>query len=105
MHAAAGGVGHLAVQFARFVGNAVQGEFGLSLRQGRKVSALIAEVEGDGVIPPAPAEVEKRLRERLGTTIVDRGSPASRIVPSKSCCRMCAAVCSKAPKWPCRSPC
>jgi peptide/nickel transport system permease protein len=32
-----------AVQFARFVGNAVQGEFGLSLRQGRRVSALIAE--------------------------------------------------------------
>ena len=31
------------VQFARFVGNAVQGEFGLSLRQGRKVSTLIAE--------------------------------------------------------------
>ncbi len=31
------------IQFARFVGNAVQGEFGLSLRQGRKVSALIAE--------------------------------------------------------------
>jgi len=31
------------MQFARFVGNAVQGEFGLSLRQGRKVSALIAE--------------------------------------------------------------
>jgi peptide/nickel transport system permease protein len=31
------------VQFARFVGNAAQGEFGLSLRQGRKVSALIAE--------------------------------------------------------------
>jgi peptide/nickel transport system permease protein len=31
------------VQFARFVGNAVQGEFGLSLRQGRKVSALINE--------------------------------------------------------------
>ena len=31
------------VQFARFVGNAVHGEFGLSLRQGRKVSALIAE--------------------------------------------------------------
>ena len=32
-----------AVQFARFVGNAVQGEFGLSLRQGRQVSTLIAE--------------------------------------------------------------
>ncbi|HEX5682452.1 MAG TPA: ABC transporter permease [Ideonella sp.] len=31
------------VQFARFVGNAVQGEFGLSLRQGRKVSTLITE--------------------------------------------------------------
>jgi peptide/nickel transport system permease protein len=31
------------VQFARFVGNAVQGEFGLSLRQGRKVSELIAD--------------------------------------------------------------
>ena len=31
------------VQFVRFVGKAVQGEFGLSLRQGRKVSSLIAE--------------------------------------------------------------
>uniref|UniRef100_UPI0030CA2661 ABC transporter permease n=1 Tax=uncultured Sphaerotilus sp. TaxID=474984 RepID=UPI0030CA2661 len=31
------------LQFARFVGQAVQGEFGLSLRQGRKVSALILE--------------------------------------------------------------
>jgi peptide/nickel transport system permease protein len=31
------------VQFAKFVENAVQGEFGLSLRQGRKVSTLIAE--------------------------------------------------------------
>jgi peptide/nickel transport system permease protein len=31
------------VQFAAFVGNAVQGEFGLSLRQGRKVAALIVE--------------------------------------------------------------
>jgi peptide/nickel transport system permease protein len=33
----------VAVQFARFVGNAVRGEFGLSLRQGRKVSSLIVE--------------------------------------------------------------
>ena len=32
-----------AVQFVRFIGNAVRGEFGLSLRQGRKVSALIVE--------------------------------------------------------------
>ena len=31
------------VQFAAFVGNALRGEFGLSLRQGRKVSGLIAE--------------------------------------------------------------
>ena len=31
------------VQFGRFVGNAAQGEFGLSLRQGRKVSSLIKE--------------------------------------------------------------
>ena len=31
------------VQFARFVGNALRGEFGLSLRQGRRVSSLIVE--------------------------------------------------------------
>ena len=31
------------VQFASFIGNAVKGEFGLSLRQGRKVSSLIVE--------------------------------------------------------------
>ncbi|HEY6511231.1 MAG TPA: ABC transporter permease [Burkholderiaceae bacterium] len=31
------------VQFARFVGNALRGEFGLSLRQGRRVSQLIVE--------------------------------------------------------------
>jgi peptide/nickel transport system permease protein len=31
------------VQFGAFVGNAIQGEFGLSLKQGRKVSTLIAE--------------------------------------------------------------
>jgi peptide/nickel transport system permease protein len=31
------------IQFARFVGNAVRGEFGISLRQGRKVSTLIVE--------------------------------------------------------------
>ncbi len=31
------------LQFTRFIGNAVVGEFGLSLRQGRKVSTLIAE--------------------------------------------------------------
>ena len=31
------------VQFARFLGNAAQGEFGRSLRQARKVSVLIKE--------------------------------------------------------------
>jgi peptide/nickel transport system permease protein len=31
------------LQFAAFVGNALQGEFGISLRQGRKVSTLIVE--------------------------------------------------------------
>lgn len=31
------------MQFARFVGHAAQGEFGLSLRQGRPVSALVVE--------------------------------------------------------------
>ena len=31
------------VQFVRFIGNAVQGDFGLSLRQGQKVSSLIVE--------------------------------------------------------------
>jgi peptide/nickel transport system permease protein len=31
------------LQFGAFVGNAVQGEFGLSLRQGRKVSTLLKE--------------------------------------------------------------
>jgi peptide/nickel transport system permease protein len=31
------------VQFAKFVGNAARGEFGLSLKQGRKVSTLIVE--------------------------------------------------------------
>lgn len=45
------------VQFVRFVGNAVQGEFGLSLRQGRKVSSLIAE--------RLPATVELALSAAL----------------------------------------
>ncbi|MDQ2734400.1 MAG: ABC transporter permease, partial [Pseudomonadota bacterium] len=31
------------VQFVHFIGNAARGEFGLSLRQGRKVSSLMAE--------------------------------------------------------------
>src|SRR3954447_23217777 len=31
------------VQFARFLGNAAHGEFGVSFRQGRRVAVLIAE--------------------------------------------------------------
>ena len=33
----------LPVQFARFLTNAAQGDFGISYRQGRRVSTLIAE--------------------------------------------------------------
>ena len=52
------------VQFARFVGNAVRGEFGLSLRQGRKVSSLIAE--------RLPATLELSLLAALIALVVRR---------------------------------
>ena len=45
------------LQFAHFVGNAVRGEFGISLRQGRKVSVLMAE--------RLPATVELALMAAL----------------------------------------
>ena len=45
------------VQFGHFIANAVQGEFGISLRQGRKVSALMAE--------RLPATVELALMAAL----------------------------------------
>jgi peptide/nickel transport system permease protein len=48
------------VQFARFIGNAMQGEFGMSYRQGRKVSSLIAE--------RVPATVELALLSALLAT-------------------------------------
>ncbi len=50
------------VQFTRFVGNAVRGEFGLSLRQGRKVSTLIAE--------RLPATLELSLAAALVALVV-----------------------------------
>jgi peptide/nickel transport system permease protein len=50
------------IQFARFVGNAARGEFGLSLRQGRKVSALISE--------RFPATLELALSAALTALIV-----------------------------------
>ena len=55
------------IQFARFIGNAVQGEFGLSLRQGRKVSPealrLLRAILGGGLASvlaeePSPAIAE-----------------------------------------------
>ncbi len=54
------------VQFARFVGNAVQGDFGLSLRQGRKVSTLIRE--------RLPATLELALAAAVLATVI--GLPA-----------------------------
>jgi peptide/nickel transport system permease protein len=50
------------VQFAKFVGNALRGEFGLSLRQGRKVSSLIVE--------RFPATLELALMAALIATFV-----------------------------------
>ena len=50
------------VQFARFVGNAVRGDFGVSFRQGRRVSTLIAE--------RLPATVELSLTAALLALLV-----------------------------------
>ena len=50
------------VQFVHFLGNAVQGEFGLSLRQGAKVSRLIAE--------RFPATLELALVAALMTLLI-----------------------------------
>jgi len=52
----------VAMQFARFVGHAVEGEFGVSFRQGRKVSTLIAE--------RLPATVELSLTAALLALLV-----------------------------------
>jgi peptide/nickel transport system permease protein len=70
------------VQFAKFVQNAVQGEFGLSLRQGRKVSTLIKE--------RFPATMELALIAALLAlfvgiplgvyTALKRGKPMSQVV-------------------------
>jgi peptide/nickel transport system permease protein len=65
------------VQFARFVGNAVQGEFGLSLRQGRKVSTLIVE--------RFPATLELSLAAALGVySALRRGRLGSQLVMTLS---------------------
>ncbi len=74
------------VQFARFVVNAVQGEFGLSLRQGRKVSSLILErfpatlelalvAAVLGMLLGVPLGVYAALRRgRVGSQLVMTGS-------------------------------
>lgn len=49
------------VQFARFIGNAAQGEFGVSYRQGRKVSDLIQE--------RLPATVELAVLSAIFSTV------------------------------------
>jgi peptide/nickel transport system permease protein len=51
----------LPVQFARFLTNAAQGEFGISYRQGRRVSTLIAE--------RLPATLELALLSALFATV------------------------------------
>ena len=74
------------VQFGAFVGNAVQGEFGLSLKQGRKVSTLIAEA--------FPATLELALSAALIATLfgiplgvyaaLRRGKPLAQLVMAVS---------------------
>lgn len=74
------------VQFGAFVGNAVQGEFGLSLKQGRKVSTLIAEA--------FPATLELALSAAVIATLVGiplgvyaalrRGKPLAQLVMAVS---------------------
>ena len=53
------------VQFARFVGQAVQGEFGLSLRQGRKVIWDNLTSEGTNLVRQTFPDilVKKRLED------------------------------------------
>ena len=53
------------VQFARFVGNALSGDFGISYRQGRPVAALIAE--------RLPATVELAVLSALFATLAGVG--------------------------------
>lgn len=71
-----------AVQFVRFVANAVQGEFGLSLSQGRRVSALIAErLPATLELALAAAAIALCLGIPLGVyAALRRGRPGSQAV-------------------------
>ncbi len=74
------------IQFARFVGNAVQGEFGLSLRQGRRVSTLIAErFPATLELALAAAVIALAVGVPLGVyAALRRGSLASQLVMTLS---------------------
>ena len=70
------------VQFARFAGNAVHGDFGLSLRQGRKVSTLLKE--------RLPATLELSLAAALLALLRRAFRRAStRRCAGTRCCRRC----------------
>ena len=83
------------VQFARFVGNAVHGDFGLSLRQGRPVSTLLKE--------RLPATLELSIAAALLALVV--GIPLgvytalrARHAGSRTCCsrrRSSASACRR----------
>ncbi|MGY4830756.1 ABC transporter permease [Sphaerotilaceae bacterium SBD11-9] len=74
------------VQFVHFVANAVQGEFGLSLRMGRKVSALFAErLPATLELSLAAALIALVLGIPLGVyTALRRGSVVSQILMTVS---------------------
>ena len=70
------------VQFGHFVANAARGEFGLSLRQGQKVSSLIAErLPATLELSVAAAVIALALGLPLGVyTALRRGTPAAELV-------------------------
>jgi peptide/nickel transport system permease protein len=74
------------LQFATFVGNAVQGEFGLSLRQQRKVSTLIAEAfPATMELALAAALIAVLLGIPLGVyTALRRGKPLAQLIMAGS---------------------
>ena len=62
------------VQFGRFVANAAQGEFGLSLRQGRPVTVLLKE--------RLPATLELAIIGSAARAAWSGSAPSSRASPS-----------------------
>lgn len=74
------------VQFAHFVGQAVQGEFGVSLRQGRRVSELLAErFPATLELALAAALLAVSLGLPLGMlAALRRGKPSAQVVMSMS---------------------